>query len=76
MPVLSCDGERVGSVAHVVEDGSAFPPGLVIAVPRLFGIRKRLVTLTSFDVRDVRNGNVHLRISRWDANNRSRRLNL
>lgn len=74
MPVWSRKGERVGHVDHVIAEGASLPPGLVITVPRLFGFRRQLVTLTSFDVRDVRDGNVVLRITRWDALNRATSL--
>lgn len=73
MPVLGRDGERIGYVAHILDDSVPLPPGLAVAMPRRFGLRPRLVTLTSFDVRDVRDGNVILRITRWDARNRCER---
>ena len=71
MPVLCCQGRRIGSVAQVLNDEPGIPPGLVITMPILFGLRRRRVTLTTFDVRDVHDGTVLLRISRWDVNNRA-----
>jgi len=71
MPVLCCEGKRIGSVAQVLDDEPGIPPGLVITMPILFGLRQRRVTLTTFDVRDVHDGTVLLRISRWEANNRA-----
>jgi hypothetical protein len=70
MPVLSRDGRRIGYVARIIAGGSLLPPGLTVTVLSLLGLRRRLITLTSFDVRDVRDGNVILRITRWEANNR------
>jgi hypothetical protein len=71
MTVLGRDGKPIGCVAQVLQDEPGLPPGLVITMPSLFGLRHRRVTLTTFDVRDVLEGAVLLRISRWDANNRA-----
>jgi hypothetical protein len=70
MPVVGRDGKRIGYVARVIDGRLPLPPGLTVALHRRFGWRRRSITLTSFDVRDVRNGNLILRLTRWDANNR------
>src|SRR5487761_319898 len=71
MHVLDRAGLHIGSVAQVLPDVLGVPPGLIITMPTLFGLRRRRVTLTTFDVRDVRAATVLLRITRWDANNRA-----
>jgi hypothetical protein len=71
MPVVSRDGHRLGYVTQVIAGDAQGPPGVVVTIPRLFGLRRSRVALTTFDVRDVRAGSVLLRITRWDAHNRA-----
>lgn len=72
MPVVSRDGHRIGHVTQVIDEDSMLPPGVLVTISRLFGLRRSRVALTTFDVRDVRAGSVLLRITRWDAHNRAR----
>lgn len=73
MPVVSRDGRRIGRVERIIDRNADLPPGVVVAMPRVFGLLRRHVVLTTFDVRDIRSGSLVLRISRWDANNRAAR---
>ena len=73
MPVISGDGRRIGRVERVIGRDTALPPGVIVALPRMLGLPRRLVALTTFDVRDVRAGWLVLRISRWEVRNRASR---
>ena len=70
MSVVGRDGKRIGYVARVIDGRSPLLPGLIVALRRRLGRRRRAIMLTSFDVRDVRDGSLILRLTRWDANNR------
>ena len=70
MTALSRDGYRIGRVARLVDGDPLLPPGVIITIPRYFGICHHQVLLTTYDVRDVKDGRVILRISRWEANHR------